>query len=45
MADSNFIDYVKLHKQTSARIHKKNGRTMLYKGDFVLRHTIDTFRF
>lgn len=45
MADGNFIDYVKLHKQTSARIHKKNGRTMLYKGDLVLRHTIDTFRF
>ena len=41
----NFTVSVKLQKKTSARIHKKNGRTMLCKGDFVLRHTIDAFRF
>ena len=33
MAESNFIDYVKLQKKTSDRTHKKNGRTMLCKGD------------
>lgn len=43
MAESNFIDYVKLQKKTSARIHKKNGRTMLCKGDFDARHIIDDF--
>ena len=43
MAESNFIDYVKLQKQSSVRIHKKNGRTMQRSGDFAVRNTIDTF--
>ena len=45
MPDSNFIDYVKLQKKTSDRIHKKNGRKMRYSGDFALRHAIDVFRY
>ena len=43
MADSNFIDYVKLQKHTSARINKENGRTMQCRGDFAARHIIDDF--
>ena len=45
MAESNFIDYVKLQNYTSARINKENGRTMQCGGDFALRHTIDDFRY
>lgn len=45
MAESNFIDHVKLQKRKSDTIHKKNGLIMQYNGDFTSQYTLDAFRY